>query len=48
MSQYSVCFINGQSGNCDEDCSDFIDGECDAGDELVEQCSIEWVDAFLT
>jgi len=48
MSEHSVCFINGQSGNCNEDCAVFAGGECEAGDEIVEQCPIAWIDAFLT
>lgn len=30
MSEYSVCFRNGMSGNCNPLCEDFLDGDCDS------------------
>lgn len=35
MSEYSLCFINGQSGNCNSDCEQFQDGKCDVGVEIA-------------
>lgn len=36
MSIHGICFDNGQSGNCNADCGQFLCGECDVGPEIAE------------
>lgn len=43
MSEYSVCFINGQLGNCNENCEDFLNGLCDIGDEIINNMPTELI-----
>jgi len=36
MSVHGLCFDNGQSGRCNQDCELFCVGKCEVGDEIVE------------
>jgi hypothetical protein len=38
VSIHSMCFDEGQSGNCGFECRAFLDGECSVADEMVENC----------
>lgn len=37
MSEHSVCFKNGMSGNCNMDCSQFEDGDCENSVEIIKE-----------
>ncbi len=34
---HGVCFDNGMSGNCNEECSQFQSGGCEVGEEILAQ-----------
>ena len=36
VSIHGICFDNGMSGNCNHFCEQFLDGDCDVGDTIVE------------
>jgi len=36
MSKHGICYDNGQSGNCNIDCEEFLDGKCEAAEEVLE------------
>ena len=37
MNEYSICFKNGMSGNCDIDCEQFISSNCDSAYDVVHK-----------
>ena len=38
---HGLCFDNGMAGKCDCDCQVFLDGDCDAGGDVIEGCQSE-------
>lgn len=36
MSIHGICFDNGQSGNCNCDCEQFLEGGCAASSDIID------------
>ena len=41
MSNHSICFSNGDGGNCNVDCELFQSGECEVYDYVYETLSLD-------
>lgn len=44
MSRHGLCFDNGQSGRCNEECEIFQHGDCESGHSVVEYALQHWTE----
>jgi hypothetical protein len=42
MSIHGLCFDNGQSGRCNEECEVFLEGDCDEGHAVAKAAFNTW------
>jgi len=44
---HGICYDNGQSGDCNFECEDFINGKCDVKYEMIEEYPYEFLKEYL-
>lgn len=46
MSVHGICFDNGMSGNCNEECENFLLGSCSEGSNMIDIMPIKMINDF--